>query len=299
MWYTVAVRRKRRGSRERAHALHQVLAEEADQRDDFLRSCRATAKPRRPSAAAKPYSRFFFGRSSATSSIAETSAWWSVAELRSARNPGRCGARSAAVAARRPNRGARLAVASTAVGCRGASRSRSADRARRTRSVQRPRNRRRAPSCAGRGRRRVRCSVLCWQRPSAMTDAWNRESLRARIQIRVARGSVTRHPLHAGARRMRSCGHVRRHRFPPLPPAMPRSWLRGRTGRTPARLRHDRAAPGRRAQRGRRTAAAGLRALVQSDRPDPDFQRSEATARRERHHAGHPPAAGRQRPVPS
>ena len=77
MWSTVAVRRKRRGSLNMRTQLDQVLAEEADQREDLAASCPCTAKPRRASAAQTPYSRFFFGRSSATSSIAATSARWS------------------------------------------------------------------------------------------------------------------------------------------------------------------------------------------------------------------------------
>src|SRR5690606_21977908 len=77
MCATVAVARKRRGSLAMRSSLTRLSPRKlTSAMISFQLS--ATAKPRRPMAAAKPYSRLLRGRSSVTSSIAVTSGRWSL-----------------------------------------------------------------------------------------------------------------------------------------------------------------------------------------------------------------------------
>jgi hypothetical protein len=71
--------------------------------------------------------------------------------------------------------------------------------------------------------------------------------------------------------------------------------LRLRNGQPPALLWHHRAAAGRRAGRIGPATGLGLRTLVQSHRRDPQFQRPDPAAGRQRYHPGDPAGARRKR----
>ena len=269
MWKTVAVTRRRRGSRSDAQQLDQVLAEEADQRDDLVAVVlhrEAEARQRGAEAVVALLLRAVVGdvldrRDQRLVVVAEVQASGVDAVAR---------ARSAAAAARRPNRAGRSPVASIGLGAGRHCRADARRPAARVASVHCPASRRRpSPGSASIG---VDARGGAWR--SRVMDAQRGALRRAyRLPCRVTGCASPDHgtPRMPAQARMRSHAACRQHlaahhRLCRAHRLRGRDWpSRLHTyGTTAQRL--EGALVARSTQTG-----AGLRALVEPDRHDPEL----------------------------
>ena len=279
--------------REHAHQLEQVLAEEADQRDDFAASC---PPPRSPGAAERGGEAVFALLLRAVVGDVldrRDQRVVVVAESERVEIECRCAGRSAAAAARRPNPAGRPRWHRPRATCSGAVRSASPIAGG---VLQRPAAAQAQPRLVVRSSRVDAAGMVLAGLMQA--DLVTRATpCGARIQSLVADTAGKRdvRPVdrrrHGCARGLGACDPSAMRPSRPCDMARVRAGLevaelrrahrlRGRTGRAPARLRHHRAAPGRRDRRGRARAGPGLRTVVQPDRHDPDLQRSASARRR-------------------